>query len=154
MVLKQGLGAAAFAVVMMAAPAAFAADVNSCGLAPFEPALPDSAAIAQMAPQAAEDTRHQAFEDVIAWQKGLKTYRACLDTLRDDRSRKIALDKSGGSKDDQDEIKTLQGEVTQIDDRFNRTVDTEKSVVASYQTVAKAYCSRKDVDQTVCQAAK
>lgn len=149
-----GLGAAAFAALLISATSALAADPGSCGLPPFAPALPDPASIAQMTSHDAEVTRHGAFEDIINWQKGLKTYRACLNTLIDGDNRKIALDKNSGSKDDLTEVKGLQGEVTQINARYDSTVTTEQNIVASYNAVTKAYCSRKDVDQSVCQQAK
>lgn len=151
---KIAFGAAVFAMAgTMAAPSAFAADAASCGLAPFAPVLPDAAGIAGMTAPAAEATRHQAFEDVINWQKGLKTYRGCLDSIRNDDERKIALDRNG-SKDDQDAIKDLKSDEARIDVLYNKTVDTEKSIVGSFTLVSQAYCSRKDVDQSVCQRAK
>jgi hypothetical protein len=148
---RIAFGAAVLAA--MAATPAFAADAASCGLAPFAPAFPDPAAIARMAPSDAQTARHQAFEDVISWQKGLKTYRGCLDSIRNDDERKIALDRNG-SKDDKDAIKDLQSEEARIDVLYNKTVDTEKSIVASFTSLSQAYCSRKDVDLTVCQQAK
>lgn len=150
---KIAYGAGVFAAALVAASPAFAADASSCGLAPFGPLLPDAAAIGTMAPAAAEAARHGAFEDVVAWQKGLKTYRACLDSLRNDDERKIASNRNG-SKDDQDKIKDFQADQARIDVLYNKTVDSEKDIVASFNAVSKAYCSRRDVDQSVCQAAK
>lgn len=149
---RFGFGAVAFAAALLSANAAMA-DASRCGDVPFPPEVPSAGAMAKLPPQDAQTARHQAFEDVISWQKGLKTYRGCLDTLRDDDDRKIAGDRNG-SKDDQSEIKGLQDDEANINVLYDKTVDTEKTIVGGFTGMTQAYCSRKDVDLSACQQTK
>jgi hypothetical protein len=149
---KICLSAAAAGFALIWAPCAMA-DPASCGLAPYQPALPSPTDIARMPPGDAATAKHQAFQDVVDWQKGLKTYRACLNTLINDDNRKITGDQNG-SKDDKDEIAGLKTDIADINAIYNKTVDSEKSLVGSYNSIAQQYCSRKDVDLSSCQPAR
>jgi hypothetical protein len=130
------------------------ADPATCGLAPYPPALPSLNDIARLPPRDAETAKHQAFEDVVSWQKGLKTYRDCLNVLIDNDNRKIGYDQTSSDKDDKDEITGLKTDESNINALYNKTVDTEKSIVSGYDSLSKQYCSRKDVDLSSCQSAR
>jgi hypothetical protein len=145
---KISLDVAAVALGLMAATPAMAA---SCGLEPFPPALSNPGAISGMPAHDAEAARHQAYQDVIDWQKALKTYRGCLTTLINDDNRKIAGDQGSGDKNDLDDIPDLKSDITKVNSQYDRSVDNEKTVVSGYTAIVKVYCGRKDVDQAVCQ---
>ena len=147
MLARIGLGLAA--LLVCASPAL--ADANTCGLAPFAPALPGPGDVARLAPADAATAKHQAFEDVTDWQKNLKIYRACLDAVVSSDNVKISSDQGSSDKDAQSEIKSLQADVAKANSMYNRTVETEKSIVSGYVSLSNAYCSRKDVDLSVCQ---
>lgn len=146
---KAGFGGTIVAVGLMFAASA-AADPATCGLAPYPPLLPGSSDIARLPPGDAAAAKHQAFEDVVSWQKGLKTYRDCLNVLIENDNRKLGYDQTSSSKDDKDEITGLKTDESNINALYNKTVDTEKSVVAGYASISTAFCSRKDVNLSSC----
>jgi hypothetical protein len=147
MIAKIGLSLAA----LLASVAPALADANTCGLAPFAPALPSANDMARQAPADAAASKHRAFEDVTSWQRDLKGYRACLDAVVSSDNVKIASDQGSTEEDAKSEIKSLQADVAKVNSMYDQTVDTEKSIVSGYVSLSNAYCSRKDVDLSVCQ---
>lgn len=150
MMQRIGLGVAIAAMAFASTMPAMA-DAGSCGDQPFPPAFPSLNDMARLPPKSAEAAKHQAFEDVVAWQRDLKTYRDCLNTLADGDNRKITLDQNSGSKNDMDDVPGLKSDVAKINALYNASVDTENAIVGNYDSVSKAYCARKDVDQASCQ---
>jgi hypothetical protein len=148
--MSRTVGFAIVAMTLLFARSALA-DPTSCGEAPYPPALPSLGDIARLPPADAGTAKHQAFEDVVSWQKSLKAYRACLNVLTANDDRKITGDQNSNNKDDKDEITGLRTDEANINTVFNKTVDTEKSIVSSYDSLSKQYCSRKDVDLSSCQ---
>ncbi len=147
MIAKIGLSLAA----LLASVAPALADANTCGLAPFAPALPSANDMARQAPADAAASKHRAFEDVTSWQRDLKGYRACLDAVVSSDNVKIASDQGSTEEDAKSEIKSLQADVAKVNSMYDQTVDTEKSIVSGYVSLSNTYCSRKDVDLSVCQ---
>lgn len=140
------LGLAA-ALAMMTAPAF--ADSGTCGDEPIPPAIPSAAEIGQKAPADALKAKHQAFEDIKAWQLSLKDFRNCLDSDENQakRDKQNALSQS---KPDQDRIKSIQGQIDADEKANAHSTDTEERVVNDFHALSTAYCSRADVDKTSC----
>jgi hypothetical protein len=139
------------AATLLIAAAPALADVSTCGDAPFAPALPSTSDMARLAPADAAASKHRAFQDVTDWQRDLKGYRACLDAAVSSDNVQISSNQGSTDKVDQDKIKALQADVAKANAMYNRTVETEKSIVGSYVALSNAYCSRKDVDLSICQ---
>ncbi len=146
--MSRKFGFALAILLVSAAPAL--ADVGTCGEAPVPPALPSASEIAQKSPSDAAAAKHQAFLDVKSWQKSLNNYRDCLNATTTADKRGIAEAKASGDKKAADNIAAFEADAESANDRYNKSVDTEKSVVADYVAVSKAYCSRSDVDQSTC----
>jgi hypothetical protein len=142
----KNLGLAAVISVMASAPAW--AD-NMCGDEPIPPAIPSAAEIGQKNPADAAKAKHQAFEDIKAWQGQLKDYRDCLDG--DENS--VKRDKQNAmsqSKPDQDKIKRLDGQVADDEKANSHSIDTEERVVNDFHALSVAFCSRADTDKSTC----
>ena len=144
---KIGLGVA---VLMVSAMPALA-DSSACGDAPVPPALPTVSDIGRDAPADAAKAKHQAFLDVVHWQKSdLKSYRDCINAATSDDNRKIAAEQQSGDKDAATKITSIQGDIAKLNSMYDVSVDTEKRVVGEFVALSNAYCSRKDVDQSTC----
>jgi len=140
------LGLAA-AISIFAAPSAWAD--NSCGAEPIAPAISSAAEMGQKPPVEAQKVKHQAFEDIKAWQAALKDYRDCLDSDSNSTKRDIQNAQSQ-SKPDQDKIKRLQGELDANAHAYDHSTDSEERVVNDFHALSVAYCSRSDTDKTSC----
>jgi hypothetical protein len=144
---KIGLGVAVLLVSAMPA----LADAAACGDTPVPPALPSASDINHDSPADAAKAKHQAFLDVVHWQKSdLKTFRDCLSAATNDDNRKIAAAQQSGDKNAADTVAGLQADMTKLNGLYDASVDTEKRVVGEFAAISSAFCSRKDVDQATC----
>ncbi len=133
---------------MMAVAPAWA-DPGTCGDEPIAPAIPSVADIGQRPPVDAQKAKHQAFEDIKAWQIALKDYRNCLDSDQNGLKRQLQ-DAQTQSKPDQDKIKRLQEEIAADNKAYDRTTNTEEKIVNDFHALSTAYCARSDTDKTSC----
>jgi hypothetical protein len=141
------LGLAAAISMMATAPAL--ADPGACGDEPIPPAIPSVADIGQRPPVDAQKAKHQAFEDIKAWQTALKDYRDCLDSDTTTTKRQLQ-DAQSQSKPDKDKITKLQGEITADAGVYDRTTNTEEKIVNDFHALSTAYCARPDTDKASC----
>jgi len=144
MLKKLGL---AVAVSMMAAAPAWAE--NSCGSEPIAPAIPSVAEIGPKSAADAQKAKHQAFEDIRAWQGALKDYRSCLESDQNETKRQVQ-DAQTQSKPDKDKIKKLQDQIQADVKDYDHSTDSEERVVNDFHALSTAYCSRADTDKSSC----
>ena len=137
------------AVAFSVAAAAPAWAESACGDAPIPPAIPTAAEIGQKSPIEAQKAKHQAFEDIKAWQASLKDYRGCLDSDQNGIKRQ-RQDAATQSKPDQDKIKKLDGEIAADDKAYTRSTNTEERVVNDFHALSVAFCARPDTDKASC----
>lgn len=138
----------AVAISLLAAAPALA-DTGTCGDEPIAPAIPSAAEMGQKPPADAARAKHQAFEDIRAWQGSLKDYRNCLDADENTIKRQ-RQDAATASKPDKDKIQKLDDQIA-ADERANaHSTDTEESVVNQFHALSTAFCSRPDTDKTTC----
>jgi len=139
----------AIAILMMSAAPAMAG-VSICGDMPVAPDLPTAKEIAQQPPAKAEAAKHQAFLDVVGWQKQVKNYRNCLEAAqKEDKRASVAAQQNGG--DDVDaQVTKLNADINEGDVRYNASVVTEQKLAGEFGDISKAYCSRSDVNKSTC----
>lgn len=140
------LGLAAVLSVVVAAPAWAE---NACGQEPIPPEIPSAADIGQKAPADAAKAKHQAFEDIKAWQASLKDYRGCLDG-DENQTKRDRANAASQSKPDQDRLKQYDGQIATDEKATSHSVDTEERVVNDFHALSTAFCSRADVDKSSC----
>ena len=139
----------ALAILMMSAAPAMAG-VSVCGDMPVAPDLPTAKDIANKAPADAAAAKHQAFLDVVGWQKQVKNYRSCLEAAqKEDKRASVDAQQRGGDDVDQ-RVTELNADVNEGDVRYNASVVTEQQLAGEFGEISKAYCSRSDVDKTTC----
>lgn len=121
--------------------------VDSCGSMPIAPAFPSPADITKQAAPAAAAAKHDAFEDIKNWQRDLKTYRDCLQSLSD--QDKVQM-QGKDPKKDEDKIKHLKDDIDAQSHGYDQTVDAEERMVNQWNALSTAYCARSDVDKSTC----
>jgi hypothetical protein len=145
MLSKLGLAAAISVMAIMPAWA----QTDSCGDEPIPPAIPTAADIGQKTPEDALAAKHGAFEDIKAWQGSLKSYRDCLNSTVDTKTRE-KQSAAQATKPDQDKIAKIQGEIDAVNHAYDHSTDTEEKVVNDFHALSTAFCARDDVDRATC----
>lgn len=139
----------AIAILMMSAAPAMAG-VSVCGDLPVAPDLPSAKEIAQLPPAKAEAAKHQAYLDIVSWQKTVANYRNCLDAAqKEDKRASVDAQKSGGDDVDQ-RVTELNADIEQGNVRYNTSVTTEQQLAKDFGAISQAYCGRSDVDKASC----
>lgn len=145
--MSKHLGLAVAIFVVASVPAW--AQSNSCGDEPIPPAIPSAAEIGQKSPADALAAKHQAFEDIKAWQTSLKNYRDCLNSTVDTATRERQDTMSSG-KSDPDKMGKLQAQIDDANHAYNHSTDSEERVVNDFHALSTAFCARSDVDRSSC----
>ncbi|HTQ13515.1 MAG TPA: hypothetical protein VMH86_06540 [Rhizomicrobium sp.] len=131
-------------VILLSSPAMAQ---ESCGSAPFAPAMPSAGDMKTKSVADAETALHDAFLDIRNWQGDLKTYRGCLTGEGDSaKAQMTGLD----PVKDQQKIAQLKDEKAAADKAFDSTVDQEEKVVNEYHAAQTAYCGRPDANRSKC----
>jgi hypothetical protein len=137
----------AAAIWMMATRPAWAQ--SECGDEPIGPAIPTAAEIGQDTPVVAQKAKHTAFEDIKAWQGSLKSYRDCLTSTIDTKTREKSSAQQA-TKPDKDKIAGIQAQIDAANHAYDHSTDSEEQIVNDFHALSTAYCSRSDVDKSSC----
>jgi hypothetical protein len=143
------LKALSMGILLLVASASAAAADNMCGDEPIAPAVPSPADIRQKPPADAASAKHNAFQEILRWQRELKSYRACLEATVSTDKRKLG-EAARSDKPDKDKLAKIQQDISDANHATDSSTDDEERVVNDFNALSTAYCTRTDVDKTSC----
>lgn len=126
-----------------------AAAQEMCGDLPIAPAILSPAEMSRRPPADALAAMHGAFAEMKRWQGDLKSWRDCLNATVKSDKRDIS-EAQHSDKPDKDKIAKLETALTNVNHLWDSSVDDEERVVNEFHAAQTAYCSRKDVNVSIC----